>query len=111
MEASARGDINKVNKLLIKEVNTDKVANYKDSSTHALREAIEHNHFDIVKAIVESGAAVYRKCCTGAKGIRPAAYKQTLVGTVTESIHTHKEIFCIGYSTDLQPHRKCPPHP
>jgi dihydrofolate reductase len=28
-----------------------------------------------------------------------------------ESIHTRKEIFCIGYSTDLQHHRKCSPHP
>jgi hypothetical protein len=31
--------------------------------------------------------------------------------TVTESIHTCKEIFYIGYSTDLQHHRKCSSHP
>jgi len=30
---------------------------------------------------------------------------------VTESIHTRKEIFCNGHSTDLQHHRKCSPHP
>ena len=43
--------------------------------------------------------------------LQSAAVAPAASYAVTESIHTYKEIFCIGYSTVLQHHRKWSPYP
>ena len=75
-----------------------------------------HPLFKIIPGGVEewekfSGAAQLPLAADGSPLSRWAPAAEAERWAVTESIHTHKEIFCIGYSTDLQHHRKCSPHP
>ena len=58
MEASARGDVDTVVKLLKKQADIDKVVLYRGGSTHALAEAINNDQLEIVKLLINSGAYI-----------------------------------------------------
>lgn len=59
MQASSNGDINKVKKILSKSTTTiNDVILYGGCDTHALKEAIDNGHLEIVKVLIDAGADI-----------------------------------------------------